>query len=581
MVFAGCWSPRISLACSTKEFAILALFLASGDPSVGSTGSGSRPVRWGSESVRTSESPSPLKTATALYSFSGMTKTSTPSRFSFSLSSAISSSPFSEEMRPALRSEILPDSSLVAKFTRAARSLSPRSKPTPSAESTPRPTWKRTGSYPKRARWPGPLPGLTPAATGSESPRSDRAAKASKLGASAASNSVGPEGSIGRPPRPSRMRSKIFDSVLTDSSRMRSRSKTLLLIRGPGSLPDGFSRYSPSTREPRTTPVPLRSSSATLDGCRTTPLKDARGTDEDRDRRFELPGGRGDHRLLLAPRRGLRGDRGDRPDDLPGFSNGRTQRARGRLRGRRPSLSHAYTPGPRRGVGSPCRAAPERDLLRARGRPPPPGGPLEVVEERHPHLRGEDGRALGRDAPRPGRPPRGALRRRGARGGGRRPRGALHAGARLPPPGVPRAGLGCAPRRRRRRHSAAGPVLRPPADAAPRDRPRGLGAEHRGDAPDSAAEPLPHALRALRGRGAPPRRARAAPAELGSPRRGADGARGGTRCDRRRAQAGRRRLDASRGCDARGVGTLRSGRRLHQPGRRPHEVRRQAAPGSR
>jgi hypothetical protein len=40
MVFAGCWSPRISFACSTKEFAILALVLGSGDPSVGSTGSG-------------------------------------------------------------------------------------------------------------------------------------------------------------------------------------------------------------------------------------------------------------------------------------------------------------------------------------------------------------------------------------------------------------------------------------------------------------------------------------------------------------------------------------------------------------
>src|SRR5918995_4899789 len=225
MVFAGCWSPRISLACSTKEFAILALFLASGDLSVGSTGSGSRPVRWGSESVRASESPSPLKTATALYSFSGMTKTSTPSRFSFSLSSVTSSSPFSEEMRPALRSEILPDSSLVAKFTRAARSLSPRSKPTPSAESTPRPTWKRTGSYPRRPRWPGPLPGLTPAATGRESPTSDRATRASRFGVVAASSSVRPKGSIGSPPRPSTTSSTIFDSVLTDSSRMRLRSK--------------------------------------------------------------------------------------------------------------------------------------------------------------------------------------------------------------------------------------------------------------------------------------------------------------------------------------------------------------------
>ena len=55
------------------------------------------------------------------------------------------SSPSSEGMRPALRSEILPDSSRVAKLSRAARSFSPRSKPTPSALRTPRPTTWRKG----------------------------------------------------------------------------------------------------------------------------------------------------------------------------------------------------------------------------------------------------------------------------------------------------------------------------------------------------------------------------------------------------------------------------------------------------
>src|SRR5215218_6436935 len=91
----------------------------------------------------------------------------------------------------------------------------------------------------------------------------------------------------------------------------------------------------------------------------------------------------------------------------------------------------------------------------------------EAVEERDPHLRREDGRALGRDATRAGGPPRSPLRRRGARGGGRRPRGALHAGSRLPPHRLPRARVRRALRRRCRGHQAPGAVLRPPADAAP------------------------------------------------------------------------------------------------------------------
>jgi hypothetical protein len=49
-------------------------------------------------------------------------------------------------MRPARRSEILPDSSLVEKLILAAKSFSPSSKPMPRALSTPRPTTYFRGS---------------------------------------------------------------------------------------------------------------------------------------------------------------------------------------------------------------------------------------------------------------------------------------------------------------------------------------------------------------------------------------------------------------------------------------------------
>ena len=57
-------------------------------------------------------------------------------------------------------------SSRVQKFARAATSPDFRSIPRPSASITPRPTSYSRGSYPNNPKWPGPLPGVTPGATG-------------------------------------------------------------------------------------------------------------------------------------------------------------------------------------------------------------------------------------------------------------------------------------------------------------------------------------------------------------------------------------------------------------------------------
>ena len=76
---------------------------------------------------------------------------------------------------------------------------------------------------------------------------------------------------------------------------------------------------------------------------------------------------------------------------------------------------------------------------------------------------------------------------------------------------------------RRCGHPAAGPILRPPADAAAGDRRGGVGREHQPHKADRPCQPVAHALRELRGRGAAPRRARTAPAGLAALRRGADG----------------------------------------------------------
>src|ERR671927_176255 len=138
----------------------------------------------------------------------------------------------------------------------------------------------------------------------------------------------------------------ILESVLTDSSRMRSRSK---------SAP-------PLLRRP----------------------------DEDRDLRPELHGYRArDSLLLAARRRRLGGDRRDRADDVPRAPHGWHGGPRRLPRRRAPGLPDAHTPRPRRRLWPPRWAATEGHLLRSRGRLPAHGRPLEAPQERHPHLRRE------------------------------------------------------------------------------------------------------------------------------------------------------------------------------------------------
>ena len=95
--------------------------------------------------MRSPERFSPRNTIRHLCSFTVSTKTSTPGNL---ISRRISHSSlfFSVGMRPALLSRTLPFSSMVQKFPRAATSPGCRSKPIPSAASTPRPTLYFTGS---------------------------------------------------------------------------------------------------------------------------------------------------------------------------------------------------------------------------------------------------------------------------------------------------------------------------------------------------------------------------------------------------------------------------------------------------
>ena len=145
-MFAGCWSARISFACSTKELAIRALFLGLLGPvrrldgerfEAGALGVG---VGEGvGEALAPEDGDGPVLLLVHHEDLDAVELQVLVQELDELLA-------FLGGMRPALRSEILPSSSLVAKLTRAARSLSPRSKPTPRALRTPRPTWKRKGS---------------------------------------------------------------------------------------------------------------------------------------------------------------------------------------------------------------------------------------------------------------------------------------------------------------------------------------------------------------------------------------------------------------------------------------------------
>ena len=87
------------------------------------------------------------------------------------------------------------------------------------------PTRYLIGSYPNSARCPGPLPGVTPCATGTVMPQMLSSASRSRRGMFACSSSERPV-SLGRPPSPSMTTRRILVSLGTDSSRSSSRSTT-------------------------------------------------------------------------------------------------------------------------------------------------------------------------------------------------------------------------------------------------------------------------------------------------------------------------------------------------------------------
>ena len=138
--------------------------------------------------------------------------TSTP-EISISLSISTSGALSDVGIRPALLSTILLLLSTVQRLPRAAKSPGPSSTSIPKASSTPRPIRYLTGSYPKSAMCPGPLPGVIPCITGVVTPAALRLASLSKLGIRAVSNSDLFVSGCGAPPRPSTTSKTIFESV--------------------------------------------------------------------------------------------------------------------------------------------------------------------------------------------------------------------------------------------------------------------------------------------------------------------------------------------------------------------------------
>ncbi|MBA7602594.1 hypothetical protein ES703_09690 [subsurface metagenome] len=173
------------------------------------TGRGGTPVFWGSVSDMFSENFFPRRMRAALWSFSVWIKNWIPgiiiSRIFSHIFVFISSG-----ILPALLSVILLFSSIVAKFTRAARSPSRMGNLIPSAERIPLPIIYSSGSYPNKARCPGPLPGVIPGIIGVINPASETFTSLSIFGVSAASSSVFLF--FCTPPSPSSTRSTIFSS---------------------------------------------------------------------------------------------------------------------------------------------------------------------------------------------------------------------------------------------------------------------------------------------------------------------------------------------------------------------------------
>ena len=209
-MLAGLWPASRSAAWRRNSLATSTMRAAA--ESNAWSGLGATPVTWGSESFTASFNPSPRKTTPARYSISTATVSST-SGMRICLSTSQSSAPFSVGMRPALRSVTLPSPSTVQKFSRAATSPFWKSTPSPRAESAPRPISLFQGSYPKSARWAGPLPGVMPGPRGEISPQLPPAASASRLGSRADSSSDWPVCGCGSPPSPSMTTSRILVSL--------------------------------------------------------------------------------------------------------------------------------------------------------------------------------------------------------------------------------------------------------------------------------------------------------------------------------------------------------------------------------
>ena len=220
-MLAGVSPASVLRAAATKRFTRPAVRRAAGASAL--TGSAGTPRAWGSVSERRPESPVPRRTRTKRCSFTGSTKSFTPRRriprrrWQRLVQRSVA-------MRPARRSVMRPSRSTVQKLPRAATSPARTSKSMPSASSTPRPTWYRSGSYPKRPRCPGPLPGVIPGPTCRSRPQAERAARAWRFGIRAVSSSDLPVSGWGSPPRPSSDRRTSLVVFGTISARISSRS---------------------------------------------------------------------------------------------------------------------------------------------------------------------------------------------------------------------------------------------------------------------------------------------------------------------------------------------------------------------
>ncbi len=220
-------SPESTLRISRiRALTVLAVFCPSG--AVASAHFIGLPSICGSASETFSDRPSPERTTTKRCSSPGEKRILTPSISVIECDSFSTISPLvAVSMRPARLSAMTSCSFQVAKLPRAQMSPFPTSAPTPRASRIPRPMENSSGSYPKRPRWPGPLPGVIPVSTISKRPVSPDAASLSRLGVSAFSSSVSPLGP-GNPPSPS-MTSRIIFVWFSTASDLSTSSRDLAI----------------------------------------------------------------------------------------------------------------------------------------------------------------------------------------------------------------------------------------------------------------------------------------------------------------------------------------------------------------